>query len=162
MAQKDQAGASESVLDQGAETQAEAAARTNARRADAEAAFAQAGTEGMRSAAATSERIGTGLADGVTNVAGGVIGIVRDTANTAIDGVGSVGGNAVHTLTDLLVGVVGGVRQVAGAAVGGVKSTAQEAFRPQQGAASEEQAYGQEVSRKEQAPRREAPEHVVH
>lgn len=116
-----------------------------ARREDARAAFNQQGAPGTGSesampAKAAPERLTASISDGVTNVTGGVISVVRDTANTAIDGVGSIGQHAVHTLTGLLVGVVDGVRQVAGAAVGGVKSTAQEAFR------------GQDASRREQQP----------
>lgn len=111
----------------------------------------------MASAVSTTERISSGVVDGVAHVAEDVIGAVRDTANTAISGVGSVGGTAVHTLTGLLVDVVGGVRQIAGAAVGGVKSTAQEAFRRPQQLSGEEASRSQEAPHWEQASRRETP-----
>lgn len=157
MAQKDQPSATGSSQDQRGNIDERDERTTEARREDARAAFSQQqrGDVGERMASAGA-RIGGGLTDGVANVAGGVIGVVRDTANTAIDGVGSVGQHAVHTLTDLLVGVVGGVRQVAGAAVGGVKSTAQEAFRTRDGSQQQEQPEARDVFREQAPPRREA------
>lgn len=160
MAHKDQTGAAGSNHDQRGENEEQS---VDARREDARAAFSQQDASGsgngrmrdkMMNAMSSGERIGSGLADGVTNVAGGVIGIVRDTANTAIDGVGSVGQHAVHTLAGLLVDVVGGVRQVAGAAVGGVRSTAQEAFRHREEPQPQERQDKQEMqqARREHVP----------
>lgn len=166
MAQTDQTNVSEPVQDLRAEAWQETRRDTGGQ---AQTEYSQPGPEShasgrarytMANAESVTERLGTGLVSGVANVAGGVIGAVRDTANTAIDGVGSVGEHAVHTLTGLLVEVVGGVRQIAGAAVGGVRSTAQEAFRSQEASYPQQQYYAQEApqaqeARREPPPRRE-------
>jgi hypothetical protein len=168
MAHKDQSGTAGSSHDQRSENEEQS---MDARREDARAAFSQQDASGsgngrmrdkMMNAMSSGERIGSGLADGVTNVAGGVIGIVRDTANTAIDGVGSVGQHAVHTLAGLLVDVVGGVRQVAGAAVGGVRSTAQEVFRHREESQPQDRQMQERQDKQEMQQARREPVQTKH
>jgi hypothetical protein len=110
----------------------------------------------MRNAVSATEDVSSGVVGGVGNIAGGVIGIVRDTANTAIDGVGSVGENAIHTVADLLAEIVGGVRQVAGAAVSGMRSNGR-------GGRDQDSLRGTESSRRDQAATHEtAAERAMH
>lgn len=96
----------------------------------------------MDSAVSSTEDVSRSMVGGVGNIAGGIVGVVADTANTAIDCVGSVGENAIHTAADLLSELVGGVRQIAGAAVSGMGSSGRG-------------GRGQMASRGDQAPRRD-------
>lgn len=88
----------------------------------------------VTSAVSTTEQVGSGFVDGVAHVASDlvhgvgdvsheVVSVVRDTATTAISGVGTIGGAAVNTLTGLLVGIATGVRQVGAAAAGHTPSS---------------------------------------
>ena len=77
-----------------------------------------------------TEHVASGLVGGVTAIAADVVHgigdvgseavlVAKDTANSAIAGVGSVADTAVQTLTGLLVNLVGGVRQIGAAAMRG-------------------------------------------
>lgn len=52
--------------------------------------------------------------------------VVRDTANSAIVGVGSIGETAVHTVTNLLADLISGLRDIGSAATRGRTSLEQE------------------------------------
>lgn len=91
----------------------------------------------MNNAMSTTERVGSGVVGGVTNVAtdlvhgvgavgGEMVTVVTDTANTAIAGVGSIGETAVHTVTGLLADLFGGLREIGSAARGRYPSPATE------------------------------------
>jgi len=80
--------------------------------------------------AGSAERVGNSVVGGVTHIAAdlvhgmGTLGsemvtVVRDTANSAIAGVGSVGETAVHTVTHLFADLVGGLRDIGSAAMHG-------------------------------------------
>jgi hypothetical protein len=67
------------------------------------------------------ERMGMGVVGGTAHVASGlvrgvgevgrdVVEVVRDTATVAIDGVGTIGHSAIHTIAGLMGDVVGIVR----------------------------------------------------
>jgi hypothetical protein len=83
-----------------------------------------------------------------------VVSVVADTANTVIDGIGSVGENAIHTVADLLTEIVGGVRQVAGTAFSGVRLNGR--------AGREQEFHAPDSSRRDQTTRREAAEEAAH
>jgi hypothetical protein len=84
----------------------------------------------MTNAVSSTQQLGSGVAGGAAhmasdlvhglgNLSGEVVTVVRDTANTAIAGVGSVGETAVHTVTGLLAELVGGIRDIGSAAING-------------------------------------------